>query len=234
MTQSCLKCLKYTMAMVNLLFFIFGTVVLGFGVYMMMNMSNMASLMPALASVTLANILLIIGIIITCVSFLGFFGSMKENRCLLITFFILLFLMMLVELTVACVLLVYEKKIDDIIESELKEGLAKSQSWRKSVNSSASDDWDFIQTKFKCCGVKNVSDWMDNVPASCCSTTPCQESNSQYWTKGCYTEAKTWFQENFLSTGIILIMLCVIEVLGMCFALTLFCHISRSGLGYKL
>ncbi|KAM6965351.1 leukocyte surface antigen CD53-like [Aplochiton taeniatus] len=166
MAQGCLKCLKYTMCLVNLLCFLCGTAVFGFGVFLMMN-SKVSSLIPTLSSLSLANTLFITGIIITCVSFLGFLGALKENRCLLITFFILLFMLMVVELTAACLLLVYEKEVKN--------------SWQ-----------------------------------------------------GCYDKLKAWFEENFLSTGVGVIVLCVIEVLGMCFSMTLFCHISRSGLGYKL
>ncbi|KAJ8369506.1 hypothetical protein SKAU_G00095340 [Synaphobranchus kaupii] len=52
-------------------------------------------------------------------------------------------------------------------------------------------------------------------------------------TLGCYEKFKDWFEDNFLSAGVGMIGLCIIEVLGMCFSMTLFCHISRSGLGYK-
>lgn len=61
-----------------------GVAVLVFGVYMLVNF-RMAALTPTLASFNSANMLLISGIIITCVSFLGFLGALKENRCLLLT-----------------------------------------------------------------------------------------------------------------------------------------------------
>ncbi|XP_067087005.1 leukocyte surface antigen CD53-like [Osmerus mordax] len=232
MAQTCLKCLKYTMCLVNFLFFMCGTAVFGFGLYMMMN-SKMSSLVPSLASLNLANILFIIGIIITCVSFLGFLGALKENRCLLITFFSLLFLLMVVELAAACVMLVHEREIDKFLQDDLQRSLQKSMKSDKSGNSTNSeDDWDFIQITLNCCGIYNASDWVDKIPASCCSTpvTPCITLREE----GCYTKLKVWFEDNFLSVGIGVIVLCVIEVLGMCFSMTLFCHISRSGLGYKL
>ncbi|GLD52426.1 tetraspanin-9-like isoform X2 [Lates japonicus] len=86
---------------------------------------------------------------------------------------------------------------------------------------------------FDCCGVDNVTDWGDKVPESCCKEK-CDSSMPQYKDKGCLVKLKTMFEDNFLTTGISVIVLCIIEVLGMCFAMTLFCHISRSGLGYKL
>ncbi|XP_055743459.1 leukocyte surface antigen CD53-like isoform X2 [Salvelinus fontinalis] len=197
MAQNCLKCLKYTMCVVNFVCFICGTAGFGFGVFMMMN-SKVSSLIPSLSSMNIANMLFIIGIIMTCVSFLGFLGALKENRCLLVTFFILLFILILVELTAAFLLLLYESKIGSFLQRDLTDSLEKSRESAKGGNSTMSTgDWDIIQTT------------------------------------GCYNKLKAWFEENFLATGVAVIVLCVIEVLGMCFSVTLFCHISQSGLSYK-
>lgn len=222
------------MCMVNFLCFMCGTAVFGFGVFLMLN-TKVSALIPTLSTLNLANTLFITGIIITCVSFLGFLGALKENRCLLITFFILLFILMLVELTVACLLLVYEKEIDRFLEKDLTESLGKSRELTKGGNSTKNtDDWDVIQVTFQCCGIHNTSDWKDKVPPSCCRESPCDPKKPVYWKAGCYNKLKVWFEENFLVTGVGVIVLCIIEVLGMCFSMTLFCHISRSGLGYKL
>ncbi|XP_034396790.1 leukocyte surface antigen CD53 [Cyclopterus lumpus] len=231
MAQGCLKCLKYTMCFANLLCFMCGVAVLIFGVYMMVNF-KMAALTPTLASFTSANMLLISGIVITCVSFLGFLGALKENRCLLLTFFLVLFILMLVELTAACLLLMYEGQIASMVKDDLNKGLEKAKG--KNVNTTdVMSEWDVVQEKLDCCGVHNWTDWGDKVPESCC-LTDCRTQNAKYREKGCLETLKNLFEENFLTTGISVIVLCIIEVLGMCFAMTLFCHISRSGLGYKL
>nr|CBJ56262.1 leukocyte surface antigen CD53 [Dicentrarchus labrax] len=232
MAQGCLKCLKVTMCVANFLCFMCGVAVLSFGVYMMVNF-KFAALTPTLASFNLANMLLISGIVITCVSFLGFLGALKENRCLLLTFFLLLFFLMLVELTVARLLLVYEREIAKLVADDLNEGLKKAKSTHSNSTDGIKSDWDLVQEQLKCCGVNNVTDWGDNnVPSSCCEK--CDITPQKYWEKGCLLTLKNLFEENFLTTGISVIVLCIVEVLGMCFAMTLFCHISRSGLGYKL
>ncbi|XP_031156366.1 leukocyte surface antigen CD53-like [Sander lucioperca] len=225
MAQGCLKCLKYTMCFANFLIFMSGVAVLGFGVYMMLNFK--LALIPTLANFNSANMLLVSGIVITCVSFLGFLGALKENRCLLLTFFLLLFILMLVELTAACLLLMYEGEIGKLVEDDLTKGLEKAK------GSNSTSDWDLVQVKLDCCGVNNVTDWGSKVPSSCCFKD-CGTTAPVYRTKGCLVKLKNWFEENFLAIGISVIVLCIIEVLGMCFAMTLFCHISRSGLGYKL
>ncbi|KTG37908.1 hypothetical protein cypCar_00041861 [Cyprinus carpio] len=194
--MSCLKCLKYTMCVVNFIFFICGASVFGLGIYLM-TFSRFSSLLPSLQAMNIANTLFITGIIITCVSFLGFLGALKENRCLLISFFILLFILMLAELAAACLLLMYETQIDTFIDDDLKKGLQNSRNNRQLHNNTIEDDWDKVQTT------------------------------------GCFTKLKDTFEKNLLNTGISVIVICIIEVLGMCFTMTLFCHISRSGLGYK-
>ncbi|XP_052411596.1 leukocyte surface antigen CD53 [Carassius gibelio] len=224
--MSCLKCLKYTMCVVNFIFFVCGATVFGLGIYLMTS-SRFSSLLPTLQAVNIANSLFIIGIIITCVSFLGFLGALKENRCLLISFFILLFLLMLAELAAACLLLLYENQIGAFIEKDLKDGLEKSKDSRN--NTIVEDDWDQVQKTLHCCGISNHTEWGPDVPESCKT----HNNETVYWQEGCYTKLKNTFEGNLLNTGIGVIVVCVIEVLGMCFSMTLFCHISRSGLGYK-
>ncbi|TNM90160.1 hypothetical protein fugu_004394 [Takifugu bimaculatus] len=185
----------------------------------------MAVLTPSLASFNMANILLVSGIIITCVSFLGFMGALKENRCLLLTFFLLLFLLMLMELTAACILLINESQIGDKVKEELFRDLQKANSTEGMGN------WDLVQNKLECCGVNHYTDWGTNIPNSCCVSS-C--NGSAPYEMGCLEALKNRFEENYLTTGISVIVICIIEVLGMCFAMTLFCHISKSGLGYKL
>ncbi|XP_028312899.1 leukocyte surface antigen CD53-like [Gouania willdenowi] len=227
MAQSCLKFLKYTMCVANFLCFISGLAVLSFGIYMTITF-KIAALTPNLTHFSISNMLLISGIVITCVSFLGFLGALKENRCLLLMFFLLLLLLMLVELTAACLLLVYDRKIASLAQEDLINGLKKAEN-----STEVQHDWDMVQEKLDCCGVHNASDWGNKVPKSCCKDK-CQTAQPSYRDTGCLVKIRNWFEDNFLAAGVTVIVLCVIEVLGMCFAMTLFCHISRSGLRYKL
>uniref|UniRef100_A0A3Q2XBR4 Tetraspanin n=1 Tax=Hippocampus comes TaxID=109280 RepID=A0A3Q2XBR4_HIPCM len=236
MTHGCLKCLKYTMCVANFLCFMSGVAVLGFGVFLMVNF-KLTALTPSLANFNLANMLLISGIIISCVSFLGFLGALKENRCLLLTFFLMLFFLLLVELTAACLLLLYERDFSFILYLNLNTFVFNDQE-PFGLNFYVGNIFIVLSCnvlfQFDCCGVHNVSDWGDNVPDSCCFQDCIDSQMRQYRSTGCLDKIRSWFEENFLTTGISVIVLCIIEVLGMCFAMTLFCHISRSGLGYML
>ncbi|XP_037062874.1 leukocyte surface antigen CD53 [Peromyscus leucopus] len=98
------------------------------------------------------------------------------------------------------------------------EGLNDSiQHYHSDNNTMAA--WDFIQSHLQCCGVNGSSDWTSGPPSSCPPGADVQ---------GCYNKAKSWFHSNFLYIGIITICVCVIQVLGMAFALTLNCQIDKT------
>ncbi|XP_044531894.1 leukocyte surface antigen CD53 isoform X1 [Gracilinanus agilis] len=154
MSMNSLKVLKYVVFFFNLLFWVCGCTILGFGIYFLMK-NSFGSLFYSLPSLTLGNVVIIVGSIIMVVAFLGCMGSIKENKCLLMSFFVLLLFILLTEVIMAILLFAYEQK-------------------------------------------------------------------------GCYVKAKLWFQSNFLYIGILIISVCVIQVLGMSFALTLNCQIEKT------
>ncbi|KAM5256355.1 leukocyte surface antigen CD53 isoform 1-T1 [Ctenodactylus gundi] len=154
MGMSSLKLLKYVLFFFNLLFWLCGCCILGFGIYFLVH-DYFGVLFHTLPFLTLGNVLVIVGSIVMVVAFLGCMGSIKENKCLLISFFALLLIILLAEVILAILLFVYEQK-------------------------------------------------------------------------GCYIKAKQWFHSNFLHIGIVTICICVIQVLGMSFALTLNFQIDKT------
>ncbi|XP_047290969.1 leukocyte surface antigen CD53 isoform X2 [Pongo pygmaeus] len=186
MGMSSLKLLKYVLFFFNLLFWICGCCILGFGIYLLIH-NNFGVLFHNLPSLTLGNVFVIVGSIIMVVAFLGCMGSIKENKCLLMSFFILLLIILLAEVTLAILLFVYEQKLNEYVAKGLTDSIHRYHS-----DNSTKAAWDSIQSF------------------------------------GCYAKARLWFHSNFLYIGIITICVCVIEVLGMSFALTLNCQIDKT------
>ncbi|XP_037682338.1 leukocyte surface antigen CD53 [Choloepus didactylus] len=213
MGMSTLKLLKYVLFVFNLLFWFCGCCILGFGIYFLIH-NNFGVLFHKLPSLTLGNVLIIVGSIIMVVAFLGCMGSIKENKCLLMSFFLLLLIILLAEVTLAILLFVYEQKLSDYVA----EGLTSSIQRYHSDNSTKAA-WDSIQSFLQCCGINGTSDWTGGPPESC-------PKDPQV--KGCYMKVERWFYSNYLYIGIITICVCVIQVLGMSFALTLNCQIDKT------
>ncbi|XP_076995699.1 leukocyte surface antigen CD53 [Tamandua tetradactyla] len=213
MGMSSLKLLKYVLFIFNLLFWFCGCCILGFGIYLLIH-NNFGVLFHNLPSLTLGNVLIIVGSIIMVVAFLGCMGSIKENKCLLMSFFLLLLIILLAEVTLAILLFVYEQKLSDSVAKGLTRSIQRYHS-----DNSTKAAWDNIQSFLQCCGINGASDWIRGPPDSC-------PKDPQV--KGCYIKAQLWFHSNFLYTGIITICVCVIQVLGMSFALTLNCQIDKT------
>ncbi|MEJ1277989.1 CD53 antigen [Cricetulus griseus] len=84
MGMSSLKLLKYVLFFFNLLFWVCGCCILGFGIFFLVQ-NTYGVLFRNLPFLTLGNVLVIVGSIIMVVAFLGCMGSIKENKCLLMS-----------------------------------------------------------------------------------------------------------------------------------------------------
>ncbi|KAM9858482.1 leukocyte surface antigen CD53-like [Aulostomus maculatus] len=231
MNRSCVNCLKSLMIYLNFLCWLCGAFVVAFGIFQSMN-SKFASLVTSFWPIYPANTLVVTGTIVTCVCFLGVLGGMKENRCLLISFFILLFILMLVELAMACVFLVYSRKIETYFEKDLEQSLEIYRHSDPEGNRTIKDDFDAVQHLFRCCGVHGEADWKGNTPISCCTEDPCDTQNHTVWKEGCLMKLRNWFAGNYLSTGAGVVTMFIIQFSCLCFTISIFCHFSRHGLGY--
>ncbi|XP_061672560.1 leukocyte surface antigen CD53-like isoform X3 [Syngnathoides biaculeatus] len=218
MERSCVNCLKNLMVFLNFLCW---------GIH-----SKFASLITTFWPIYPANTLVVTGTLVTCVCYLGVLGAMKENRCLLISFFVLLFILMLVELAMACVFLVYSRELDTFFGKDLNKSLEIYRQSGTRENEIIKDDFDAVQHLFRCCGVHGEADWMGKVPISCCVQDPCTSPIHTNWKEGCLIKLKNWFEGNYRSTGAGVVTLFIIQFACLCFNIPLFCHFSRNGLGY--
>ncbi|KAI1897151.1 hypothetical protein AGOR_G00080240 [Albula goreensis] len=232
LSRSCVTCLKNTMIFLNFICWLCGAFVLAFGIFLMMN-SRFGSLITSFWPIFPANTLVVTGTIVTCVCYLGFLGALRENRCMLISFFILLFILMLVELAMACILLVMDREIDTFFEKDLQRSLETYKQSSATGNETLKDDFDAVQSIFKCCGVHNVSDWEGDVPISCCTTDPCNSFPQENWQEGCHRKAEELVCKELSEHWSWCSSLFIIQFLCLCFTIPVFCHLSRIGRGYK-
>ncbi|XP_003206356.1 tetraspanin-4 isoform X3 [Meleagris gallopavo] len=233
MAHNCLQCIKYLMFVFNLLFWLGGCGILGVGIWLAVTQGNFATLSSSFPSLSAANLLIVTGTFVMIIGFVGCIGAIKENKCLLLSFFIMLLIIFLLELTVVILFFVYTDKIDKYAQRDLKKGL---HLYGTDGNIGLTNAWSIIQTDFRCCGVSNYTDWFEvynttRVPDSCClefSENCGLHSPGTWWKAPCYETVKIWLQENLLAVGIFGLCTVLVQILGLTFAMTMYCQVVKA------
>ncbi|XP_014729073.1 PREDICTED: tetraspanin-4 isoform X1 [Sturnus vulgaris] len=233
MAHNCLQCIKYLMFVFNLLFWLGGCGILGVGIWLAVTQGNFATLSSSFPSLSAANLLIVTGTFVMIIGFVGCIGAIKENKCLLLSFFIMLLIIFLLELTVVILFFVYTDKIDKYAQRDLKKGL---HLYGTDGNIGLTNAWSIIQTDFRCCGVSNYTDWFEvynttRVPDSCClefSENCGLHSPGTWWKAPCYETVKIWLQENLLAVGIFGLCTAMVQILGLTFAMTMYCQVVKA------
>ncbi|XP_025771377.1 tetraspanin-4 [Puma concolor] len=169
------------------------------------------------------------------IGFVGCIGAIKENKCLLLTFSLLLVVWMReAGLAVGMALLTpLHLQIDRYAQRDLKKGL---HLYGTPGNVGLTNAWSIIQTDFRCCGVSNYTDWFEvynatRVPDSCClefSDSCGLHAPGTWWKAPCYETVKMWLQENLLAVGIFGLCTALVQILGLTFAMTMYCQVVKA------
>ncbi|XP_026871468.2 tetraspanin-4 [Electrophorus electricus] len=224
-SRGCLCCVKYLMFVFNLVFWLGGCGLFGVGVWLSFTQSKFSSLPLSFPSLSAANLLLVAGGVTMVTGFLGCLGALKEQRCLLMTFFVILLLLFLIEVTLILILSIYHRELDQ----KAKDGLIQSMKNYK-TNKHLQVSWDNMQTIFKCCGVSNHTDWYNNMgidqhPESCCRQ---DLGRCHRWEEPCYEKAKEFILSNLTSVLGFGVCLGIVQILALAFSMLMYCQILRA------
>ncbi|XP_010638677.1 tetraspanin-4 [Fukomys damarensis] len=210
-----------------------GCGVLGVGIWLAATQGNFATLSSSFPSLSAANLLIVTGTFVMAIGFVGCIGALKENKCLLLTFFVMLLLVLLLEATIAVFFFAYTDRIDRYAQEDLKKGL---HLYGTPGNVGLTNAWSIIQTDFRCCGVSNYTDWFEvynatRVPDSCClefSDRCGLHAPGTWWKAPCYETVKAWLQENLLAVGVFGLCTALVQILGLTFAMTMYCQVVKA------
>uniref|UniRef100_A0A8C3UHZ3 Tetraspanin-15 n=1 Tax=Catharus ustulatus TaxID=91951 RepID=A0A8C3UHZ3_CATUS len=200
---------------------ILGLLILGVGIYAEAERQRHRTLEGIFLAP--AVLLLLLGITVFLVSFVGMLGSLRDNRTLLRTFFWVLLLIFLTELLLILMEIIFESKVG-VFHSNIQEGIRHYYDDLDFKNI-----LDFVQEKFSCCGGDEFRDWEVNqyhacngsgalacgVPHSCCVrgvrvvNTLCGyraldkerlELLGTIHVRGCIHAVGLWLKDNFQAT----------------------------------
>jgi len=235
------NCAKYFLFITNLLIFLLSCVLLGVGIWVLVDRSSFLDLLDQTnASAPIYNsaviLILIVGSCAIFISFFGCCGAYRESRCMLGTYF-LLNLALLVLISVGAII-------------GMAQGISKLSSpfldtltrYEPGRNGPIETTWDQVQNEFRCCGVESPGDWLNNnpyfqgdsmtvvgnaylmarVPESCCSMASDKElcavtptGNHGVFEQGCFSLIQEQIEEHVDVLGGVSIAVIVIMVLNL-------------------
>lgn len=186
---------------------------------------------------------IVLGVIIFIVAFTGCCGAIKENKCLLTAFIILLLIILALEVVVVILGYLYQGEVDEFISDTIKEGMKQYTSGNKTKDKTPYENaWDKVQQEEKCCGFDNATDWKTygnftgtTVPSSCCAggrvNVTC--TTSEAFEKGCREAllAKLSSKDYLLLAGTSAIVIVLAEIFGIIFACCVIRDAGKDGKG---
>ncbi|XP_018432428.1 PREDICTED: tetraspanin-15 [Nanorana parkeri] len=240
-------CLKFTLIAYSTIFWMIGAVVLAVGIYAEVERQKYKTLQGAFLAP--AIILILLGILMFVVSFIGVLASLRDNLCLLQSFMYILGLCLLLELIGGVVALIFRHQTMDFLNSNIRRGIRNYYDDLDFKNI-----MDFVQNQFKCCGGEEYMDWEKNeyhsctapgplacgVPYTCCianktavTNTLCgyqamkysrQEAQKFIHVRGCTNAVILWFLDNYTIMAGVLLGILLPQFLGVLLSLL---YISR-------
>jgi len=223
-----MKCVKYLLFAFNLIFAISGIALLSIGIVVRTAYSHYLSFVGD-AVLSAPILLIVIGAVIFVVAFSGCCGAVKENRCLLLTFSILLAIIFILEIAAGITAYVLKDKLNEQIPIQMKKTIAN---FNQTDYQGVTDTWKLVQHEMHCCGIDGPDDWdmvvpayngTQNVPDSCCveETDGCglgtRDSDAVYKT-GCVDSFKAFVAKQVEYVGGVGIGIAFIQLLGIVFS----------------
>uniref|UniRef100_A0A8B9IFQ4 Tetraspanin 18 n=1 Tax=Anser cygnoides TaxID=8845 RepID=A0A8B9IFQ4_ANSCY len=123
MEGDCLSCMKYLMFLFNFFIFLGGACLLGVGIWVIVDPTGFREIVAANPLLfTGAYIMLAMGAMLFLLGFLGCCGAIRENKCLLLFFFMFILLIFLAELSAAILAFIFRENLTrEFFTKELKK-----------------------------------------------------------------------------------------------------------------
>ncbi|XP_026183208.1 tetraspanin-9 [Mastacembelus armatus] len=216
------KCVKFLLFFFNFLFWLSGCIILGVSIYLKVNKDGNQITNESLPGI---DLMIAIGVIIMALGFLGCCGAIRENRCMLLLFFISLLIIFILLLAAGILGAVGENKVNGWVKDRLNKFVPLS-----SQPENVKADLQKLQQELKCCGLVNgPADWGTDQSSCRCNSTISDCTTTPQFTTPCSTQIIDLLQKHMEVVLGIAFAIAILLIFGMVFSMILYCQIGRKG-----
>ncbi|XP_003966436.2 tetraspanin 35 isoform X1 [Takifugu rubripes] len=245
--MGCTGFLNTMMFLFNGIIFLAGAAILGVAIWVKVDSGSIFGLIEKLENapeevtqlLNVAYLLIALGSVLLIIGFLGCCGAMRQSKCMLLTFFIIILLVFIAEVAGALVILVFRPLVDELIA---KIGIAAVSTIKMNYgkNPDITGLWNTTMSVLKCCGFHNSSDFVGSpfyeennhqYPAQCCggNSTICHPMVVEVTIAGCFPKISQLFADNTVVVVSVALAIAALEICAMTVSMKLFCSLkSRS------
>ncbi|XP_013860371.1 tetraspanin 34a [Austrofundulus limnaeus] len=236
----CSGFLKIMMFVFNGAIFLAGAAILGVGVWVEVDSGSLLGLLETVEDAPdelsqLANVSYLLmgaGAVLLVIGFLGCCGAVRESRCMLMMFFIIVLIIFLVEVAGAIVLFVFQGLTDQLL-MDVEIQVIKEIRVKYGEDEKMTSRWNATMKEFKCCGYKNYTDFdgspfldqYKSYPDTCCfqNVTTCTENNAGASNiGGCFQKFMDLIEENTVIIAAVALGIAAVEIAAMVVSLILY------------
>lgn len=222
------KTAKFLLFAFNFLFFVSGLIVLIVGAIVKSNEPDYDGVYDQ-AYYGVAVLLIIVGCFITIISFFGCCGAIRESKCMLYTFSVIVGVIFLLELSGGIAAYVHRGDL----KGHFTDGMSQTL-----CDPAHNASWTRMQQDMHCCGVDNYTNYWNEsgtcntpyprpaLPPSCCKNNDpnCSESSKTRNPTGCATAIVDQVEDHMYLIGGIAIGFAFVQLLGIVLA----CYLGKS------
>ncbi|CAL8328892.1 unnamed protein product [Lota lota] len=232
--------LKTMMFIFNGVIFLAGVAMLAMGIWLNVDCASLMELLGSIRNVPgglaqlahVSYLLIGVGVVLLVVGFLGCCGAIRESRCMLLTFFILLLIIFVAEVAAAVLVFIFQTEAANILK-DLDDKIVEN--FEQNSPGDLSPLWYSTMHDFQCCGYHNYTNFRNTsvYPPSCCNSTLvvpagcttdiAEKSNIE----GCFEKILQLIKDNAVIIGAVAGGIAVIEVAAMVVSMVLYNNIER-------
>ncbi|XP_066517175.1 tetraspanin-1-like [Hoplias malabaricus] len=236
----CTGFLKIIMFVFNGLIFLAGGAILGVGIWVAVDKNSLLGILNAIDNAPselaqLANVgylLIAVGSILVIMGFLGCCGAITENKCMLLTFFIILLIIFIAEVAGAIVVLVFQPLAEELLQ-KLNENFVEAIRNEYGTNPDFTNLMNNTMTQLKCCGYNNYTDFVNDTkiyPDSCCTeiSGPCTQTEAANEpVQGCFQALVNLLEKNAIVIGGVALGIAALEIAAMVVSMVLYNNVGK-------
>jgi len=215
-----MNCIKYLMFFFNFLFWLSGLILIIIGAIVRDKYGDQfGELSDQFANAPV--LIIVVGVIVFVIGFLGCCGAVKENYCMVTTFAVLLALIFILEIVAGSLGIAYRGKVQGIAEEQVTKEVTNYNKNGESLL------LQWAQQKLKCCGRTGAADFDTHASNSTdfCGTgkgvKSCHDGDKcdgKLNGDGCQDKLVAFVKQNMILIGGVALGIAFIQLLGIVFA----------------